>query len=71
MAELTTRGLFLKNVGENLQQSVPLDVRHRRNKIVIYRLRMGHVALIDYLHQFKGTARLKKNYLLYILQKTI
>ena len=51
-AELTSRGLFLKNVRENLQQSVPLNVKHRRAEIVIYRLRMGHVGLNDYLHRF-------------------
>ena len=45
MTELTSRGLFLKNVRENLKQRVPLDVRHRRVEIVIYRLRMGHVGL--------------------------
>ena len=46
----------MKNVRENLQQSVPFDVRHRRVEIVICRLSMGHVGLNDYLHRFSMNA---------------
>ena len=44
-AALTSKGLFLRDVRDNVQQKVQQDITRRRVEIVIYRLRVGHVGL--------------------------
>ena len=39
-ATLTSKGLFLRDVRDNIQQKVPQDITRRRVEIVIYRLRV-------------------------------
>ena len=46
------KGLFLRDVRDNVPQKVPQDITRRRVKIVIYLLRVGHVGLGAYLNRF-------------------
>ena len=49
---LTSNGLFLRDVPDNVQQKVPQDITRRRVEIVIYRVGVGHVGLGAYLNRF-------------------
>ena len=51
-AEMTQKGLVLKNIRNNIKQKIPQDGRNRRVEVVINRLGMGHVGLNDYLYRF-------------------
>ena len=56
-AEMTQKGLFLKNIKNNIKQKIPQvsrsqDGRNRRAEIVINCLWMGHVGLNYYLYRF-------------------
>ena len=49
---MTQKGLFLKNIRNNIKQKIPQDARNRRVEIVINCLQMGHVGLNDYQCKF-------------------
>lgn len=52
-ARQTGKGLFLTNVRENIYQNVPYNIVNRRLETAIYRLRIGHAGLNEYLHRIK------------------
>ena len=51
-AALTSKGLFLRDVRDKVQQKVPQDITRRRVEIIIYRFRVGHVGLGASLNRF-------------------
>ena len=51
---ITGKGLFLKNIKTNITDKVSINNRNRRIKVIISRLRIGHVGLANYLIAFLG-----------------
>ena len=51
-ARATSKGLALFEARNNIEQKIPIISRNRRAEIVIYRLRMGHVGVAQYLSRF-------------------
>lgn len=49
---ISQKGRFLHNIRTTVHQVLPISTTKRREAIVLYRLRMGHVGLLDYLHRF-------------------
>ena len=50
--QLTGKGLFLKQIRDNIERHAPIRVKNRRMEVVLCRLRIGHVGLNQYLHRF-------------------
>jgi ribonuclease HI len=46
------KGRFLHSIRTTVHQVLPVPTTKRREAIVLYRLRMGHVGLMQYLHRF-------------------
>lgn len=51
--ELTGKGMFLRNIRENVSIGKPVGkLRCRKSEVALYRLRIGHVGLNEYLSRF-------------------
>uniref|UniRef100_A0A2P2I2N0 Pol-like protein n=2 Tax=Hirondellea gigas TaxID=1518452 RepID=A0A2P2I2N0_9CRUS len=48
----TGKGLFLRNIKDNIHHESPINFKNRRMDVVFHRLRMGHVGVGSYLHRF-------------------
>ena len=50
-AKITGKGLFLKNIKNDVRQIELMKFRNRRHETVLHRLRTGHAGLKSYLYR--------------------
>ena len=50
--QLTGKGLFLKQIRDNIERHAPIMLKNRRMEVGLHRLRIGHAGLNQYLHRF-------------------
>ena len=50
---LTDTGRHLRSIRDSIQEFTPLKIRNRREEIVIYRLRIGHVGVAQHMFRFQ------------------
>ena len=50
---ISSKGLFLGSIRDNIQQKIPTYTRNRREEIVLFRLRIGHINLRAHMSRFE------------------
>ena len=61
-ANVTGKELYLVKIRDNVNSSFHIKIKERREEIVIYRLRLGHVGVNKYLHRFNMSITENCNY---------
>ena len=51
-ADITGKGRFLRQIRDNASNEKLINMKNRRQEVVIHRLRIGHAGVKDYLHRF-------------------
>ena len=51
--DLTDTGLHLRRIREKIKHRIPYIFKKRREEVVLYRLRIGHVGVKKHMHRFQ------------------
>ena len=50
--DMTRKGLFLRNIRDKFRQSIPINLRKRKEEVALHRLHIGHAGVNKHLFRF-------------------